>query len=62
VEEPDPAGQGALTESVTYAIHPSGLADAAVMTMSWTSVHVGDELTKMADAIAKTVRISQARR
>lgn len=62
VEEPDPAGQGTLTESVTYAIHPSGLADAAVMTMSWTSAHVGDELAEMADAIARTIRISQARR
>lgn len=58
VEEPDEHGQGTLTESVTYAIRPPGFGSAAVMIMTWTSVEIGDDLAAMADAIARTIRIS----
>jgi hypothetical protein len=60
VEEPDEDGQGTVTESVTYAIRPPGFGSAAIMIMTWTLIEVGDELAAMADAIAKTIRISPA--
>jgi hypothetical protein len=60
VEEPDEHDQGTLTESVTYAIRPPGFGSAAIMIMTWTLIEVGDELAAMADAIAKTIRISPA--
>jgi hypothetical protein len=57
IEEPDEQGQGPLTESVTYAIHPPGFTDGVVMIMTWTSIGAGDELAAMADAIARTIRV-----
>jgi hypothetical protein len=60
VEEGDSRGQGTLTESVTYAIRPPDVDQAVVMTMTWTSIEVGDELTAMGDAIARTIRVSPA--
>ena len=60
IEEPDPAGQGTLVEGVTYAIRPPGFDSAVVTTMTWTVLHMSDQLAAMADAIAKTVRVSPA--
>jgi hypothetical protein len=60
IEEPDAQGQGPLTESVTYAIHPTGLTNAVVMIMTWMSLQAGDEFAEMGDAIAQTIRVSQA--
>jgi hypothetical protein len=60
LEEPDPNGQGTITEEVTYAILPPGLSDALVMTMTWTALQLGDKLAEMADAIAQTIRVTPA--
>jgi hypothetical protein len=60
IEGRDPAGQGALIEEVTHAIRPPGTGDAVVMQMSWTELRLGDKLAEMADAIAKTVRVTPA--
>ncbi len=58
IEEPDPAGQGTLTEGVIYAIRPPGFDSAVVTTMTWTALQIGDRLADMADAIAKTIRVT----
>jgi hypothetical protein len=60
VEEAGPSGQGTITEELTYAICPPGLADAVVMTMTWTALQLGDKLAEMADAIARTIRVTSA--
>jgi hypothetical protein len=60
IEEPNPTGQGILTEGVTYAIRPPGFDSAVVTTMTWTALQLGDRLAAMADAIAKTVRVTPA--
>jgi hypothetical protein len=58
IEEPDEHGQGTITETVTYAIRPPGFGSAAIMVMTWTLIEVGDSLAEMADAIARTIRVS----
>jgi hypothetical protein len=60
VEERDPAGQGTLTEGVIHAIRPPGFDGAVVATMTWTALQLGDKLAAMADAIAKTIRVTPA--
>ena len=60
VEERDPAGQGTLMEGVTHAIRPPGFDGAVVATMTWTALQLGDKLAAMADAIAKTIRVTPA--
>jgi hypothetical protein len=60
VEEPDPSGSGTISEELTYAICPPTLADALVVTMSWTALQLGDKLAEMADAIARTIRVTPA--
>lgn len=56
-ENADPAGQATLIEGVTYAIHPPGIDGAVELAMTWTRLHLGDELAEMADTIARTVRV-----
>jgi len=58
VEDPDTNDQGTLIEVVTYAIRPPGQGDAVVATMTWTALQLGDKLAAMADAIAKTIRVT----
>jgi len=60
VEDADPTGQGTLVEGVTHAIQPQGIDGAVVATMSWTALQIGDKLAEMADAIARTIRITPA--
>jgi hypothetical protein len=60
VEEPDPTGHGTITEGVTHAIRPPGFDSAVVATMSWTALQLGDKLAEMADAIARTIRVTPA--
>jgi hypothetical protein len=60
IEEPDPTGHGILMEGVTYAIRPPGFDSAAVATMTWRALQLGDQLAAMADAIAKTIRVTSA--
>jgi hypothetical protein len=61
VEEPDPTGHGVVMEGVTHAIRPPGFDGAVVATMTWTVLQLGDKLAEMADAIARTIRVTQAR-
>jgi hypothetical protein len=58
VDDPDGNGQGILTEGVTHAILPPGTGDSVVVTMTWTALQLGDKLAAMADAIAKTIRVT----
>lgn len=58
IGDPDRAGQGTLTEGVTYAIRPAGFDSAVVTAVTWTALHLGDRLAEMADAIVKTVTIT----
>jgi len=58
VEDPDPTGQGTISEELAYAICPPTLTDALVVTMSWTALQLGDKLAEMADAIARTIRVT----
>jgi hypothetical protein len=60
VEDPDPTGLGTISEELTYAICPPTLTDALVLTMSWTALQIGDKLAEMADAIARTIRVTPA--
>jgi hypothetical protein len=60
VEDPDADGQGTLIEVVTHAICPPGMGDSVVATMTWTALQLGDKLAAMADAIAKTIRVTPA--
>lgn len=60
VEDQDPTGLGTMSEELTYAICPPTLADALVITMSWTALQLGDKLAEMADAIARTIRVISA--
>ncbi len=60
IEQADEHGQGLLMEAVTCAIRPSGLVDAVVLTMTWTALQLGDKLAEMADAIARTIRVTPA--
>ena len=60
VEEPDPTGHGTIMEGVTYAIRPPGFDSAVVATMTWTALQLGDKLAEMADAIARTIRVTPA--
>ena len=60
VEERDPTGQGTLMEGVTHAIRPPGFDGAVVAIMTWTAIQLGDRLAEMADAIAKTIRVTPA--
>ncbi|HEY6496016.1 MAG TPA: hypothetical protein VIZ43_22280 [Trebonia sp.] len=61
VEEPDPTGHGVVMEGVTHAIRPPGFDGAVVATMTWTALQLGDKLAEMADAIARTIRVTLAR-
>jgi hypothetical protein len=61
VEEGDPTGQGTIIEGVTHAIQPPGIDGAVEVTMTWTVLQLGDKLAEMADAIARTIRVTQAR-
>jgi hypothetical protein len=60
VEEPDLSGLGTIREELTYAIRPPTLTNALVVTMSWTALQHGDKLAEMADAIARTIRVTPA--
>jgi hypothetical protein len=60
VEDADPAGQGTIVEGVTHAIQPQGIDGAIVATMTWTALQLGDKLAEMADAIARTIRVTSA--
>jgi hypothetical protein len=60
VEEPDPTGHGTVMEGVTFAIRPPGFDEAAVASMTWTALQLGDRLAEMADAIARTIRVTPA--
>jgi hypothetical protein len=60
VEDADPTGHGTLVEGVTHAIQPQGIDGAVVATMSWTALQIGDKLAEMADAIARTIRVTPA--
>lgn len=60
VEEHDPTGQGTIMEGVIHAIRPPGFDGAAILTMTWTALQLGDKLAEMADAIARTVRVTPA--
>lgn len=60
VDAPDKNGQGILMEGVTHAIRPPSMDDSVVITMTWTALQLGDKLAEMADAIAKTVRVTPA--
>jgi len=60
VEDLDPTGLGTISEELTYAICPPTLTDALVLTMSWTALQLGDKLAEMADAIARTIRVTPA--
>jgi hypothetical protein len=57
-EAADPAGQSTLIEGVTHAIKPPGIDGAVEVTMTWTALQLGDKLAQMADAIARTIRIT----
>ncbi|MBV9794663.1 MAG: hypothetical protein JO016_12065 [Actinobacteria bacterium] len=57
-EPSDPTGQSTVMEGVTYAIRPPGLDDAIVVTMTWAALQYGDRLAAMAEAIARSVRIT----
>ena len=48
-------------EGVTHAIRPPGFDGAVVATMTWTVLQLGDKLAEMADAIARTIRVTPAR-
>jgi hypothetical protein len=61
VEERDPAGHGTVMERVTFAIRPPGFDEAAVASMSWTALQLGDQLAEMADAIARTIQVTRTR-
>jgi hypothetical protein len=61
VEEGDPSGQGTIIEGVTHAIQPPGIDGAVEVTMTWTALQLGDKLAEMADAIARTIRVTPAR-
>ena len=43
---------------VTYAIRPVGIDDAIVVTMTWAALQYGERLAAMADAIARSVRVT----
>ncbi|HEX3514976.1 MAG TPA: hypothetical protein VHT26_13335 [Trebonia sp.] len=58
VENSDPTGDGTLVEGVTHAIQPQGIDGAVVATMTWTALQLGDKLAAMADAIARTIRVT----
>jgi hypothetical protein len=60
VEAGDSAGQGTLMEGVTLAIRPPEMDDAIVMIMTWTDLQLGERLAEMADAIAKTIKVTPA--
>ena len=60
VEEPDPTGRGTVMEGVTFAIRPPGFDEAVVASMTWTALQLGDKLAEMADAIARTIRVTPA--
>jgi hypothetical protein len=60
VEGRAPTGHGALMEDVTHAIQPPGFEGAVVATMTWAALQLGDKLATMADAIAKTIRVTLA--
>jgi hypothetical protein len=57
-EVADPAGQSTLIEGVTHAIKPPGIDGAVEVTMTWTALQLGDRLAEMADAIARTIRVT----
>jgi hypothetical protein len=57
-EAGDPTGQSIIIEGVTHAIHPPGIDGAVEVAMTWTVLQLGDKLAAMADAIAKTVRVT----
>ena len=61
IEQADEQGQGLLMEAVTCAIRPPALADAVVAIMSWTALQLGDKLAEMADAIARTIRVTPSK-
>lgn len=60
MEDSDPAARGTFVEGITHAIRPTGYEDAVVTTMTWTALHLGDELAQMADEIARSIRITTA--
>ncbi len=60
IEERDPSGHGVLMEGVTHAIRPPGFDSAVITVMTWTALHLGDQLAEMADAIAGTVTVTPA--
>jgi hypothetical protein len=57
-EPGDPTGQSTIMEEVTHVIHPPGINGAVQVCMTWTVLQLGDKLAAMADAIAKTVRVT----
>jgi hypothetical protein len=57
-EPGDPTGQSTVMEGVPYAIRPVGIDDAIVVTMTWAALQYGERLAAMADAIARSVRVT----
>jgi len=58
VEDADPTGNGTVIEGVMHAIQPQGIDGAVVAAMTWTVLQLGDKLAAMADAIARTIRVT----
>lgn len=57
-EAGDPTGQSTVMAGVTYAIRPAGIDDAIIVTMTWAALQYGERLAAMADAIARSVRVT----
>jgi hypothetical protein len=58
---PTPSAESTSTRStlgVTYAIRPVGIDDAIVVTMTWAALPYGERLAAMADAMARSVRVT----
>jgi hypothetical protein len=60
LDEPDEQEQGIVMERVIHAIRPPYQPDAVVASMTWTALELGDKLAEMADAIARTIRVTPA--